>query len=73
MTGTPTFDAGTATCDNFALEYHLRIGFGAVDGGFKIKEAFVDVIYGKVAPSDPGVLTEEFSISRRTSVSFYED
>jgi hypothetical protein len=27
LTGTPTFDASSGTCDNFALEYHLRIGF----------------------------------------------
>lgn len=30
LTGLPTFDAGTGTCDNFALEYHLKIGFEPV-------------------------------------------
>ena len=51
-TGTPTFalDAGTGNveCANFALEYHLRIGYEPDVGtkSFKLKEAFVDIIYG---------------------------
>lgn len=50
MKAGPTFseDAGEVTCANFALEYHLRIEYEPDVGtkSFKLKEAFVDIIYG---------------------------
>ena len=77
MSGNPTFDAATGTCDNFALEYHLRIGFEPIAseedveaGQFKIKEAFIDIVYGKIVPA---TATTPVSISRKTSVNFYQD
>jgi hypothetical protein len=78
LTGKPVFsDTGDMSCDNFALEYHLRIGFepissegDVVAGSFKIKEAFIDIVYGKYTPE---TATTGVIITRKTSVSFYED
>ena len=52
----PTFDSSTGGCDNFALEYHLKINFENVEGTdvttptFKIRGATVDIVYGKFVP-----------------------
>jgi hypothetical protein len=70
----PTFGAADGSCDNFALEYHLKIRYEpianspAAAGTFKITEASVDVVYGKIVPP---TATTPVQITRRTSVHFY--
>ena len=71
----PTLDDDGA-CDNFALEYHIKIKFGDTSAGgvaaYEITEVSLDVVYGKITPdaSDP---TKKYTIPRKTSITFYED
>ena len=72
LDGTPTFSSGT--CDNFALEYHFRLKFDPIDsagaGSFKLTEAYIDIVYGKLTPdaTDSTVV-----VARKTSVEFFQD
>jgi hypothetical protein len=54
VTAGPIFSAGS--CDNFALEYHLKIQYEPVPSAsgdaatFKVTNAFLDVVLGKFTP-----------------------
>lgn len=73
---TPTFDALTGSCDNFLLEYHLRIQFESLEGpdvitpSFKITKATADLVFGKYVPAS---LDESTSIGFKTSLTFYQN
>lgn len=70
---TPTYNAADGTCDNFALEVHLKIVFQPVAGSketsFEITKIKADMVYGKIKPAS---LTQPVSISRKTSLRFIE-
>ena len=70
----PTFTAADGTCDNFALEYHLKVKFEYKETdnvpSYVISKVVIDIVYGTLTPE---ALTSEVSISRKTSVTFYEN
>ena len=61
-----------STCDNFALEYHLHIGFSQKFKDdvayFVIDSAKLDIVLGKESAN----ADEEVTITRKTSVSYFE-
>lgn len=71
--GKPTWDgtSGSGSCDNFVLQYELRIKYSAVPdaakAGFSIDEATLDLVYGKVDATEG-----EQIIPRASSVSFFQ-
>jgi hypothetical protein len=70
----PVYNEADGSCDNFALEYHLKIKYEPIADStteaatFKLTAASVDVVLGKLVPAtkDTKVL-----ITRQTSVHFY--
>ena len=68
----PTFSAGS--CDNFALEVHLKIQFAPIadstTGGFEITQAVADVVYGKVTAASA---QDQLQLQRKTSLSWFEN
>ena len=70
----PTYSAGS--CDNFVLEYHIKIEFinkKADDdikkaSHFGITKATVDLVYGSVAATDG----QKVMIPRKTSLTYVE-
>lgn len=70
----PQFTAGrlgaASICDDFVLQYELRIKYspvaGATKAGFSIEEATLDLVYGTVSGA------AEVTIPRVSSVSFFQ-
>ena len=73
--GKPTHTAASATeskCDNFVLEYQLRIQYKpyaeATEAQFSIEKATLDLVYGTITAAP----TEEPRIARLSQVTFYQ-
>mgnify|MGYP006090306291 CR=1 FL=1 len=60
------------TCDNFAIEYHLHIGVSQALREkvpfFRIDSAKLDIVLGSESANDD----EEVTITRKTSVTYFE-
>ena len=70
----PIFKADDGSCENFALEYHIKIKYEPIADSpadvatFKLTGAYVDVVYGKIVP---GTKDTPVQITRQTSLHFY--
>jgi hypothetical protein len=66
----PTYDG--SSCTNFALEYHLHIGFSQKLKDnvpyFVIDSAKLDIVLGEESANPD----EEVTITRKTSVTYFE-
>jgi len=72
-----TYDDSDGACDNFALEYHIKIQFQDAStssiAAYQISKVDVDVVYGKITPESPpgDAAARKYTIPRKTSVTFY--
>jgi len=51
---TPIFNSTDGSCDNFALEVHLKVMFKPIEkstmAAFEVTKVIVDIVYGKYVP-----------------------